>query len=439
MSEMQKCSFCGKAKNEVKSIITSAFKGGSGGDSEIQKVAICNYCIVKVEAAFKEGTKVKVDPAIKEPEPLKKPKEIRAFLDEYVISQPKAKVDLSTAVYNHFKRREAAKTRKGGATEIDKANILLLGPTGTGKTMLARTLARMLKVPFYVGDATGLTQAGYVGNDVESLLQGLLADAEGDIERAEWGIVYIDEFDKIARSSGRERGGFRDVSGEGVQQALLKLLEGSKVSVPRGGNKNVSGMGASDLLDTTNVLFICAGSFAGIEDIIRKRLAPKAALGFGAADTKKMTETEIYRQASPADVLEFGIIPEMKGRLPIMTSTYDLGEDEMVQVLVEPKNSIIKQVQALMDMDNVILTFEEAALRAIAKEAMKHPMGARGLRSIVEKTMADLFYEIPSDPTVRSVMITEACVLGTGGPLIHREELPPEGTSQEEVPVEATS
>lgn len=299
----------------------------------------------------------------------------------------------------------------------------------TGKTHIARTIAKMLNVPFYNGDATRLTQAGYVGDDVESLLQGLVQDAGGDIERAEWGIIYLDEIDKIARSSGRERAGYRDVSGEGVQQALLKLLEGSRVAIARQGGKAMPGMTAMDTIDTKNILFICAGSFAGIEDVVRRRVAGKGPLGFGAPERKKVTDVELYAQVNEQDILDFGIIPEMKGRLPVLTSTYELSEEDMVKVLVEPKNSIIKQAQFLFSLDNVDLQFEPEALRAIAREAKKQPMGARALRSIVEKTTAKLKYEIPSDSTIETVIITERAVTGEGEAMIKRrteESEPPQ-------------
>jgi len=293
----------------------------------------------------------------------------------------------------------------------------------TGKTHIARTIARMLQVPFHVGDATRLTQAGYVGDDVETLLQGLVLDAGGDIERAQWGIIFLDEVDKIARGSGRDRAGYRDVSGEGVQQSLLKLLEGSRVNVPRGGGK-AGMMMAYDTIDTTNILFICAGSFAGIEPIVAQRVNKGSArLGFGAnTEKKKLDLSASYLAANEDDIMEFGIIPEMMGRLPVITTTIELSEDEMIRVLTEPRNSIIKQVKSLFQMDGVCLDFTEDALRAIAREAKKRPTGARALRSIVEKTLKTFAYDTPSNETIERILVTEDTVNGGQGVITLREQ-----------------
>jgi ATP-dependent Clp protease ATP-binding subunit ClpX len=425
-----KCSFCGRPRNEVKNLV------GPQKPPEGESPAfICNRCVSLAYESLSAGAKKAEFEAPKNEEALRKPKEIKSFLDQYVISQDRAKIDMSVAIYNHFKRREAKKnpsetTVKEGEkeiepVEIDKANMILLGPSGTGKTHIARTIARLLKIPFFVGDATRLTQAGYVGDDVETLLQGLIRDAGGDIARAEWGIIFVDEIDKIARRSGRERSGYRDVSGEGVQQALLKLIEGGKVAVPRADSKNVGAMTVSDVIDTTNILFICAGSFAGIEEDVLRRVNKRAALGFGAADKQKIPPEEVYKMVTEDDVLDFGIIPELKGRLPVLTSTYALTEDEMMRVLVEPKNSIIKQVQALFAMDGVSLQFEPEALRAIAREACKSPTGVRALRTVVERVLAKFFYEVPGDETVEAIIITEAAVSGKGEPLVKTREAPP--------------
>lgn len=419
-----KCSFCGRPQNEVKTLI-------SPNQDDSVSVCICNKCVVTAFDSLKKG--IKPEPLAPVEEALVRPHGIKAHLDNYVVGQDHAKTDMSVAIYNHMKRRKAKKEKLHTDVEIEKANILLLGPSGTGKTLLARTIARMLKVPFFAGDATRLTQAGYVGDDVETLLQGLVQDAGGDLERAEWGIIYIDEIDKIARTSGRERTGYRDVSGEGVQQALLKLIEGSRVSIPRKGGQNIGMLTQTDTLDTSNILFICAGSFAGIESQVRSRLNKGAAVGFGASGRQKFSDEEIYRQVNEHDILDFGIIPELKGRLPVMTSTYALTEDQMVQILSEPKNSIIQQVQALFAMDDVVLQFEPAALRAIAQEAMKQPTGARALRSIVERSIAGLAFDVPADPEIDTVVVTEGAVLGTGKPLISRVSLSGEPKEEEKV------
>lgn len=413
MASVTKCSFCNRPRNEVKNLFGPQLSGDEEG-----QLLICNRCVETateaMSAGAKKGTTTPDKPA--KEEPLRKPKEIKAFLDTYVIAQERAKVDMAVAIYNHFKRRSAV-VNKETDIEIDKANILMLGPSGTGKTHIARTIARFLNIPFFVGDATRLTQAGYVGDDVETLLQGLVQNADGDIDRAQWGIIFIDEIDKIARSSGRGRAGYRDVSGEGVQQALLKLLEGSRVNIPRQNGKNLGQMMVTDTIDTTNILFICSGSFSGIEESVFRRLNKGASLGFGAQSRTKVETTNAYPLVTEDDILDFGIIPELKGRLPVLTSTYPLTEDEMMVVLTEPKNSIIRQVQALFAMDNVDLVFEEGAIRAISKEALKRSTGARALRTIVEGCLAKLFYDVPSNSEIESVIITEATV-GGGEPML---------------------
>ena len=391
--------------------------------SEDETTNICNRCVEQSYKALESASKK--EQATKEKEaPLRKPIEIKAFLDERVIGQDQSKIDLSIAIYNHYRRREAI--RQGvtfdDGVEIEKSNILLMGPSGTGKTHQARALAKMLNIPFFVGDATKLTAAGYVGDDVESLLQGLLQEASGDMERAQWGIVLIDEFDKIARKSGRGSTGYRDVGREMVQQAILKLLEGSKVSVPRGNGMRVGMGGAVDVLDTTNILFICAGSFAGIEEVIEKRVNKRAGLGFGAAERQKLTGTETYLAVTEDDVLEFGMIPEVMGRLPVLTTTIDLTEDEMVRILTEPKNAIIKQTKALFKLDGIDLQFDEAALRAIAREAKKRPTGARALRSIVEHVMKPYSFESRSQDNIKAIRITEDTVEKKGKAVIITRE-----------------
>lgn len=420
-SRHTRCFLCGKAENEVSILLK---KDGR---------AICDGCVESCKGALDDAAKRR---AANDSGTLKKPKEIMAYLDEYVIAQSMAKKDIALAIYNHYKRRQVLLQNRGRLTvevggkmeevEVDKSNILLMGPSGTGKTHIARAVARMLKVPFYVGDATKLTSAGYVGDDVESLLQGLIAAADQDLERAEWGIVFIDEIDKLARKTGRGATGYRDVSGEGVQQSLLKFLEGAKVAVPRGHGQMVAADQPCDMIDTTNVLFICAGSFAGIEECVEQRVNKGSSLGFGAQERKRfdvLDKTSVYSQVIEDDVLEFGIIPELAGRMPVLTSTLDLTEDELVEVLTKPKNSISKQFRALFSMDNIDLQFDDAAYRAIAKEAKKRPTGARALRSILEKVLKPYAFEGPSDPTITMIRITADVVEGKGEPIIARREM----------------
>jgi len=409
------CSFCSRPANEVKKLI----EGGNG-------TYICNKCVAAAAKAINDSAKG-ATPESKE-EPLRKPVEIKAFLDLHIIGQEKAKTDVAVAIYNHFKRRQAVtKGTVYEGVEIQKSNILLMGPSGTGKTEIARTIARLLKVPFYVADATRLTQAGYVGDDVESLLQGLLADADGDVERAEWGIVFIDEFDKMARKSGRGASGYRDVSGEGVQQALLKMIEGGRVAVPRGMNARVvSASGQStDMMDTKNILFICAGSFAGIEECVNHRLNKDAHMGFGTAK-KKVEVTEVYLEVIEDDVLEFGLIPELVGRIPVMTTTLPLSEEDMVRILTEPQNALTKQFKALFAMDGVELEFDEAALKAIGRKAKERPTGARALRGILEDLLRGYCFTVPSDPTVKVVRITELAVSGADAVITRGDKAPVE-------------
>jgi len=414
---MKHCGFCDKPQNEVQKLV----------DSPSGQAHICNVCITGcVEALGVDFDKSSSPKA----EPLRKPTEINAFLGEHIIAQDQARKDISIAVYNHYKRREALKQNlitdpELLGVEIDKSNILLMGPTGSGKTLAARTVAKMLGVPFYVADATRFTQAGYVGDDVESMLQGLIAAAGNDVDQAQWGIVVIDEIDKLARKSGRNASGYRDVTGEGVQQSLLKLIEGCKVQVPRGVGRVLTSTGEpSDEVDTTNILFMCFGSFAGIEEIVRRRINEGVSMGFdrsGGKTRRELTDREVFSEVTSQDVLDFGIIPELKGRLPVMTTTLPLTEDEMLRVLTEPKHAIIKQFRALFAIDGIDLQFDDGALKAIANIAQELPMGARGLRSIVEQVVKDYAYELPADSTVKRVTITRGVVEGQSPAEVLRE------------------
>jgi len=404
-----KCSFCERPRNEldVKKLVENQDTG----------VAICFGCIKSGAAALEESLRSETT---KKTERLKTPSEIKAYLDQFVIGQESSKRAISTAVFEHYRRREAMQQGgipfEGDTVEIDKSNILMMGPSGSGKTHIARAVAKLLNVPFYVGDATRLTQAGYVGDDVESLLQGLMAAADHDIERAQWGIIFLDEIDKIARKSGRGASGYRDVSGEGTQQALLKIVEGSKVPVPRGmGSRATSAsMGAVDMIDTTNILFIGAGSFAGIESIVDRRLNSSMGLGFGKEQRRKRDKTSIYQQVTVEDIEEFGMIPEIVGRLPVITSTIELTEDEMVRVLIEPKNSIVKQFRALYSLGKINLQFEEGALRAIARAALKRSTGARALRAIVTDVLEPYSFDCPDNTNIEMIRITEQSVREPG-------------------------
>ncbi len=403
-----RCSFCGKQQNEVDRIIA-----GSG-------VYICNECVELCQSILTDSSplsgsrpsKQKSDYNVTVPTP----EEMKKALDEYVIGQDRAKITLSVAVYNHYKR---IFYHGSNDVELQKSNVLLLGPTGVGKTMLAQTLAKLLDVPFAIADATTLTEAGYVGEDVENILLRLIQAADYDIEKAERGIIYIDEIDKITRKS-ENTSITRDVSGEGVQQALLKILEGTISNVPpQGGRKHPQQEFIQ--INTANILFICGGAFDGIDKIIEKRVGVSS-MGFGAQlkEKREVVSEKLMQQVTPHDLVKYGLIPELVGRLPVITVLENLDEDMLVQILREPKNALIKQYVKLFEMDGVKLEFDEEALKEIAHRTIVLKTGARGLRSVLENALSDLMFQVPSDPTVETIRITKGCILGEEQPLFIR-------------------
>ena len=405
-----RCSFCGKSQENVKKIVA-----GPG-------VYICDECVDLCTSIIESELYDEEEYGYTLNEKIPTPREIKKILDDYVIGQEEAKKTLSVAVYNHYKRiAHEEEVKKDDDVEIQKSNILLLGPTGCGKTLLAKTLAKILNVPFAIADATTLTEAGYVGEDVENILLKLIQAADGDIQKAEKGIIYIDEIDKISRKS-ENPSITRDVSGEGVQQALLKIIEGTIASVPpQGGRKHPN----QELIqiNTENILIICGGAFEGLENIIKDRTGEKS-IGFGTKiqSQKEINKYEVFKELLPQDLLKFGLIPEFIGRLPIVATLKDLDKEALIKILLEPKNSLVKQYQKLFEIDGVELVFEQEALEAIVDKAIERKTGARGLRSIIEEIMRDIMFDIPSNPNIEKCIITKETVTKNAGPKVVESE-----------------